>query len=562
MNQPKTICDAFARAVTTHPERLAFRDPSGAALLDWKEYGEQVAAVAASLRGLGLQRGDRMAMMLPNCVEFYVLDMAAQHLGAAPYSIYNTLAPPQIAHQIADAEPRILICDRDKLPAVEACGIEPEVVIVLDDDAESLQSLAAHGADEEFSLERDAAMAKSDDLLTLIYTSGTTGPPKGVEITHANALAAAAGLRDTIDFPDPTAVVSYLPTAHIAERSISLYTAALLGFTVTVFPDARQVIDGLPSARPHWFFAVPRIYEKLRAATVAGAEEPLRARLDPAGPPLGEEEAAVLRTKIGLDRARALNSGGAPLMPEVIGFFHHLGLPLGELWGMSETTGAGTINRGGAIRPGTAGPAMPQVEIRIEPDSSELQARGTPLSPGYWRRPDLTAESRTEDGWLRTGDLGRIDDDGYLTIVGRAKEIIISSAGKNMSPANIEAELKGSSLLIGQAMVVGNARPYNVALIVLDPDAAATFAAEHGLDGHSPEELLEQPALETEIAAAVERANARLSRVEGIKRYRVLAEEWPPDGDELTPTMKLKRPAILEKYAAVIEELYATVAPS
>jgi long-chain acyl-CoA synthetase len=316
--------------------------------------------------------------------------------------------------------------------------------------------------------------------------------------------------------------------------------------------------------RPAWFFAVPRIFEKLRAAILADADERLREVIDLGlarvrGEDGREPDDAVLRElreKLGLDRLQALNVGAAPTPPEVIEFFHAIGLPLGELWGMSETTGLGTCNPTDRVKIGTVGPASPGVEIRLAADG-EVEVLGDCVTPGYRNRPQLTAEAFTEDGWLRTGDIGRFDDDGYLSIVDRKKELIINAAGKNMSPAHIESRLKAASPLIGSAVAVGDRRPYNVALIVLDPDGAAAFARQAELGEHSVAELATDPRVIDSIGEAVERANRHLASIEQIKRFRVLATEWQPGGEELTPTMKLKRKPIAERYAAEIDELYA-----
>jgi long-chain acyl-CoA synthetase len=318
-------------------------------------------------------------------------------------------------------------------------------------------------------------------------------------------------------------VISYLPMAHIAERNCSHYFPMLFGFTVTCCPSAREVMSYFPEVRPSWFFAVPRIFEKLKAAIESGPEK------DP----------AALREELGMDQLSALNVGAAPCPPEVIEFFHGVGLPLGELWGMSETNAIGACNPPENVKIGTVGPAVPGVEIRLAEDG-EIELRGDCVFAGYYGQEEKTRETFSDDGWLMTGDVGELDDDGYLKIVDRKKELIINAAGKNMSPANIESTLKAEGPLIGSVVVIGDRRPYNVALIVSDPDAAAAF------DG----------SVEDAIAESVEKANQRLSKVEQIKRHTVLDTEWEPGGDELTPTMKIKRKPIAEKYAAEIEVLY------
>jgi long-subunit acyl-CoA synthetase (AMP-forming) len=553
-----TICEAFARTAAEHPDRVALRTRGGGTVLTWREYADRVHAVAAGLHALGLRRGSTLALMLTNRPEFHVADAAATHLGAIPFSVYNTSSPAQIAFLLEDAGARIVVCEEAFAGAVRAAGAALDHVIVVDGDL-GLDAVAARGAGTTVDVEAEARAAQPGDVLTLIYTSGTTGPPKGVQITHRNMVSTAGAFDAIIPYPEGANVVSYLPMAHIAERNCSHYFPMVHGFSVTCCPDAREVVAYFPEVRPGWFFAVPRVFEKLKAGIEAAAPPPLRdaiARSLDGRATAGDAEIMTgLRARLGLDRLEALNVGAAPTPPEVIEFFHALGLPLGELWGMSETTGAGTCNRPGAVRIGTVGPPEPGVEVRLD-DDGEVLVRGDCVTPGYRNRPELTAEAFTDDGWLRTGDVGAFDAAGHLSIVDRKKELIINAAGNNMSPANIEARLKASSPLIGQAVAVGDRRPYNVALIVLDPDGAAAFARERELGERPVAELAADPAVQAEVAAAVERANARLSRVEAIRRFRVLEVDWEPGGEELTPTMKLRRRPVAEKYAAEIAGLY------
>ncbi|MGX6448200.1 AMP-binding protein, partial [Patulibacter sp. S7RM1-6] len=290
-------------------------------------------------------------------------------------------------------------------------------------------------------------------------------------------------------------------------------------------------------------------------------------RLRQAGEPVPDELAAAveqadtqlfepLRRALGLDRAQALGVGAAPVPLDTLETLHALGLPVSEIWGMTEACACGTMNRPGRQRLGTVGPPLPGVEIRLA-DDGEIELRGPMVMERYRNRPDATAEVLRPDGWYATGDVGTLDEDGFLRIVDRKKELIINAAGKNMSPANIEATLKGAHGLIGQVCVFGDRRPYNVALIVLDPDVAPAWAAARGLDGSDLAALAEAPAVREAVAAAVEEANGRLSRVEQVKRFEILRHDWLPGGDELTPTMKLKRRPIADKYAAEVDALYA-----
>jgi long-chain acyl-CoA synthetase len=438
-------------------------------------------------------------------------------------------------------------------------------------------------ADPDFDAAAAAAQVTPEDLLTLIYTSGTTGPPKGVQLTHHAAMSAARMARQVIEFPPGSRVISWLPSAHIAERMAHHYIPVMYAGSITCAPDPRQVLSYLPQVRPNWFFAVPRIWEKLKAGLEAmqaaqpeeqrrPIEEALaasveRVRLRQRGEPVPAElEAKVaaadeqmfsrIRAMLGLDEALAVNVGAAPTPVNVIEFFHALGIELAEIWGMSETCGGVTVNRPGEVKIGTVGPAMPGAEVRLGEDG-EVLCRGDFLMTGYRNRPDQTAEAIDADGWLHTGDLGSIDEDGFLTIVDRKKEIIINAAGKNMSPANIEAAVKSASPLIGQAYCVGDGRPYNTALIVLDSDFAPQWAAQHGLGEVAFDDLAAAPEMIAAVQAGVDEANRHLARVEQIKRFEILPGDWLPGGDELTPTIKLKRKPIAAKYAELIDAMYA-----
>jgi long-subunit acyl-CoA synthetase (AMP-forming) len=391
-----------------------------------------------------------------------------------------------------------------------------------------------------------------------------------VQLSHGNLIAAVRGFDNVIAFPDDGRVVSWLPMAHIAERACSHYLPMLLGFTTTCCPDPRQVVAYLPEVKPTWFFAVPRIWEKLKAAIEAGvaAEQDAarkqatewalgvglkKVRAEQAGeevpPELAEEHAKAdelvlskIRARLGLDQVESVNVGAAPTPREVIEFFHAIGVPLAELWGMSETTGYGACNPPDKIKIGTVGPPGPGAEIKLA-DDGEVLMRGPMVTSGYRNQPEKTREAIDDEGWLHTGDVGEFDEDGYLKIVDRKKELIINAGGKNMSPANIEAKVKAASPLIGQAIAIGDAKPYNVALITLDADVAPAFP--------DPEAAL------AEVQRGVDAANEQLARVEQIKKFKLLDDDWQPGGDELTPTMKLKRKPIHEKYADEIEALYA-----
>jgi long-chain acyl-CoA synthetase len=572
-----TLAEAFQLTAAANPERPALRTKGDEFSMTWGEYADQVRRVTAGLAGLGLGRGDTLGLMLTNRPEFHFFDSAALHMGATPFSIYNTYSAEQVEYLASDAASRVVVTEsaflEHILPLRGRTAIEHVVCVDAErDDTLSIADVEA-SAGAGFDFEATWRAVTPEDILTLIYTSGTTGPPKGVQLTHDNLAFAVQSVDGVIPFPEHGRVVSWLPMAHIAERMCTQYLPIMLGFTTTCCPNPREVVAYLPEVRPSWFFAVPRIWEKLKAALEAGFEaeqdeERKRAiawaldvglrkvRAEQAGEEVPQELAeeyakadglvlSKIREQLGFDRVESVNVGAAPTPPEVIEFFHAIGIPLAELWGMSETSGAGCCNRPGEIRIGTVGPPAPGVDIRLAEDG-EVLMKSRVVMAGYRNRPDWTKETIDADGWLHTGDIGEFDADGYLKIVDRKKELIISAAGKNMSPANIEAKVKASNPVIGQAVAIGDGRPYNVALITLDPDVAPGYAQQHG----------EQAVLD-EVQRGVDAANAQLARVEQIKKFKVLRDEWLPGGDELTPTMKLKRKPIARKYAEEIEALYA-----
>lgn len=569
--RPRTLAEAFQATAARHADQVALR--AGDTAITFAEYARRVRRIAAGLAGLGVKRGDTVGLMLVNRPEFHLCDTAAVHLGATAFSIYATSSPDQIAYLFENAGNQVVITERAFLDRVLAVENGPEHVVSIDGPANGVLTLEAleAGGDPEFDFDAAWRAVEPDDVLTLIYTSGTTGPPKGVELTHENTLAQWRGLVEVLPMRLGGRAVSYLPAAHIADRSGSHYAQMLFGTDLTCVADPREVAAMLPKVRPNMWGAVPRIAEKLKAglevALQAEPDEVKReialgsiavgievTRLQAAGQPVPDELAerhavaeqhvlAPLRAKLGLDEVEWIMFGAAPLPLAVHEFIRGLGIPTTEVYGMSETSMVATTWSPAEAKLGTVGRAIPGVEMKLAADG-EVLLRGGTIMKGYRGRPDKTAEAIDAQGWIHTGDIGELDDDGCLRIVDRKKELIINAAGKNMSPANIEAELKTASPLIGQAAVIGDGRPYNVALLVLDPDAAAA------LDPASDE-------TRAQVAAGVEAANARLSRVEQIKKWELLGDEWLPGGDELTPTMKLKRKPIAEKYAATIESLYA-----
>jgi long-chain acyl-CoA synthetase len=586
-----SLCEAYQRSAAINPDGVALRTPGGAVEITWREYTERVRSIAAGLAALGVERGHTVALMMSNRPEFNLCDTAAMHLGATPFSVYNTLAPEQVAYLFSNAENRVVICESVFVDRIVAAGGKVEHIVCVDGASEgrlSLEEVEAMG-DPAFDFDAAWQAVAPDDVLTLIYTSGTTGPPKGVEITHANMLAEIAASSAVLPVTSTDRIASYLPSAHVADRWSSHYQQMVFGLQITCVADIKTIAAALADIRPTLWGGVPRVWEKIKAALEARIEseaDPQRkqgmqwaiatgikkvraeqAAITGVGP--GPDEALLaeyakadelvlskIRQQIGLDDVHWSIIGAAPASMDVLEFFAAIGLPICELWGMSELSCCATINPPGRNKLGTVGPALPGVELAIAEDG-ELLTRGPLVMRGYRNEPEKTAETIDADGWLHTGDVATMDDEGYVRIVDRKKELIINAAGKNMSPANIENRLKSASPLIGQAIAIGDRRPYNVALIVLDPDACGAYAAKAGLADASPAALCENEGIVAAVTAAVEDANAGLSRVEQIKTFRILPVDWLPGGDELTPTMKLKRKPISEKYAAEIDALYS-----
>ncbi|MFZ2530423.1 MAG: long-chain fatty acid--CoA ligase [Rhodococcus sp. (in: high G+C Gram-positive bacteria)] len=586
---PHTMCAAFQSTAAKYPDRVAVRTPDDSVSYTWRDYADKVRSLAAGLAGLGVKPGGTVGLMLTNRPEFHLVDTAAMHIGAAPFSIYNSLTAEQITFVLGNAGNTVMICEEQFVPVLQQAlpGTAVETLVCIDADLAGTSTLDDVEAAADPSFDFDAAWqaVRPSDLLTLIYTSGTTGPPKGVELTHAN-LVAEIEATSTVLTPGPNdRIVSYLPDAHIANRWGAHYTSLYTGMQITTLDDLKQAIAVLPTVRPTIFGAVPQVWYKVKAAidkTLADEPSPVkkklalwsidvgrtRARLMSDGKPvpkLLEIEHALadklvlsaIRKKLGLDQVRAAVTGAAAISPEVLEFVLALGIPCSEVWGMSETSCVVTLNPPDAIRIGTVGKAVPGIEITIA-DDGELLVRGPLLMKGYRNDPKKTAETIDTDGWLHTGDIAEIDTDGYVRLIDRKKELIVNASGKNMSPANIEGTLRAACPMLGGAVAIGNDRPFNVALLALDPDALAAFAAEHGLTG-THEELSTDPVVTDTIEKAVAVANTKLSRVEQIKKYVVLPNIWEPSGDELTPTMKLKRRPIDAKYAAEIDRLYANV---
>jgi len=581
----RTVTDAFLRAVEDHPDQPALADAEGSLALTCREYAERVAALASGLKELGVAAGDRVALLMGNRPEFNLIDSAALFLGAIPFSIYPTSASEQIAYIAAHAKPAVYVVDPEARQRMEEAGVSGTIFYLENEDGRSALDQIEGYAEERFDLNEHSQRITPDDVLTLIYTSGTTGPPKGVELSHSALLFTIKATLENIPLPERGRLISYLPHAHVVDRFASHYLQMATASMTTTLLDGKTVFSLTPSVEPTLFFAVPRTWEKLRQSLTAELEggleadqfrrmlelgsrrvfarsdgSQLDARAEDEWQQLNASAGAQIRRRIGLQEANWLVTGSTTTEPELLRFFAALGMPVCENWGMSENCGVGTLNDPVTPRIGSVGRALPGTELTLAGDG-EILCRGPHLMRGYRSDPEATATAIDGRGWLHTGDIGAIDADGFVSIVDRKKEIIINSSGKNMSPTNIEASVRNSSPIIGQVCCIGDARPFNTALIVLDPEAARAVAAEAGDDALRLEDIVEHPTVKAAVESAVEAANHRLARVEQIRRYRVLPDEWPANGDLVTPTLKLRRQEVLRRYRDIIEDLYRPERP-
>lgn len=587
------------RADVTGLRAMAGESPDAWDTWTWEEIGELVAKAAAGLQHHGVQRGQRVLLMMKNRPEFHWLDLAIQFLGATAVSIYNSSAREEITYLAQHSEAQVAIVDPgdfvQRVQDVRADLPDLRTVFVLgalgsrvqtneakdfaDPSVFPYDELLAHGSADLVAL---AEQSDPNDLATVIYTSGTTGPPKGVMLTQFNIVYTIEQLRRCLDFdPDELCgirIISYLPMAHIAERMNSHYLAATYGLTVTTCPEVGQIAAYAREVRPEMIFGVPRVWEKVHAGVNAalaadpekqarfqeGLELALSIKADERAGVATKEQLetwafldavafSTVRQLVGLDAVRFAISGAAPLGRDVLEWFNAIGVPLSEIYGMSESSGPMTWAPH-AIKPGTVGPAIPGCEVRLG-DDGEVMCRGGNVFAGYLKDPQKTAETII-DGWLHSGDIGELDEDGYLRIVDRKKELIITAGGKNISPANLEGALKAVPL-IGQAAAIGDGRRFVSAVLVLDPELAPAWAARNGLADLSLAELAAHPDVLVEVQRGVDEVNKQFAPVEQIRRFVLVGDEWLPDSDLLTPTSKLKRRGVLARYGDAIEELYA-----
>jgi long-chain acyl-CoA synthetase len=598
-----TLLTAFARTAECHGGTEAYRWQQDGEwrTLTYAELRDQVRDAALGLAAIGLRPGEFAVLWSRNRPEANIADLAVMHARGVPVFLYNTLAPGQAAYIAGHCEATVAIVeDRGFLAKLDSVREQlPQLrrVVLIDGDPgpgedrlvawDMVLALGRAEAERSPGLFDDTwRQVGPEDLATLIYTSGTTGPPKGVMITHHNVRYCAAAVLRVLppqEFADEAGrrSISYLPMAHATGRFSDQWLPMIYDATVAFCPDPAQLFAVAAQVRPTVLVGVPRVWEKLHAALRAGiAAEPDAARRQaveaaiktgrelarwrqrgepaPAGLQARAEPAATVGKALlafaGLDACRLAATGAAPIDPEVIEFFQALGLPMVEAWGMTELTNAATVSHPDRARNGAVGTACPGVEVRLAGDG-EVLIRGPLVMRGYYRDLARTADALDRDDWLHTGDVGTLDADGFLTIVDRKKELIITSGGKNISPVLIESLLQRHEL-IGQACAIGDQRNYVTALLVLDGEAAPVWAQQHDVGVGDLAELAAHPQVLAEVERGVRAANEHLARVEQVRRFILLPAEWTAETGELTPTLKRRRRVIAERYAAEIECLY------
>lgn len=600
----RTLPDALAVTAEKYAGDPAYSDRHHVAdgdswrTLTWSEVRERALDVAAGLIELGVAPGDTVAVMATNRIEHVLADLGITHAAATPMSIYNTLSPEQVAYVAGHSEPTLAILENaDHLArwgkALDSSG-SIRKIIVIDPDARpdgdrflTWDQLMTAGAAYR-AAHPDEVAARREELspespATILYTSGTTGNPKGVVLTHHNVMYEAVSTLESAGLEGQQTAISYLPFAHIAERTLGIYVPQIIGGHIHAIGDPAELLGALGEVHPTSFFGVPRVWEKIKT----GISAKLAADPDPANVQMVQDSMAAglawveaqqtghemtpeieeayrkadeailgfLKLLLGLDQVKWAASAAAPMPLEVAKFMAGLGILVYDVYGMTETCGAVTACGPTGFKLGTVGRATPGMEVTLAEDG-EVLVRGPVITPGYYKQEDATRDLIDEEEWVHTGDIGTLDDDGFVSIIDRKKELIITSSGKNIAPSNIENYLKESPI-IGHAMAIGDGRPYVVAVLTLDAEIAPLVAARLGVEFQDLADLAQKPAILAMAQQAVDAANERLSRPEQVKAFELLPVEWTAESDELTPTLKLKRRVVNQKYADVLDRLYS-----
>jgi long-chain acyl-CoA synthetase len=584
-----TLADLLPRAARLYGSAPAIRFKQGDEWVSrsFEQVEETVRSLALGLIDLGVQQGDKVSILANTRAEWTYFDFAALSIGAVVVPIYQTNSPEECQYVLENSDAKVVVVEddeqlekirkvRDRLPLLE------QVVRMTgtSEDAISLDDLAARGGGRDVAeWERRWSAVTPDDICTFIYTSGTTGPPKGCVISHGNYRAMLDMVNETSVIEDEDLTYLYLPLAHSFALLIQ-FGSFDLGATIAYWErDPLKIMPNLAELKPTYFPSVPRIFEKIYTAATSGMEKQgglKKAIFDwsirvggkmRAAERAGRKPGFLLRKRYefadrqvlskirGLfgGRLRLAVSGAAPINPEILRFFDAAGVLVLEGWGMTETSTAATISSPDDFKIGTIGKPFPGCEVRIAEDG-EILVKGPNVFQGYYKNEDATRETIV-DGWLHTGDVGEIDADGFIKITGRKKDIIITAGGKNITPANLENEIKQHPL-VSQCVVVGDRRPYLVALVTLDPEEAVAYAKEHGLP-EDPAQLAANPDVRAAIEAHLATVNEKFARVEQVKKIAILPHDLSQENGELTPTLKVKRAVVADKHEQEIEQLYA-----
>jgi long-chain acyl-CoA synthetase len=585
---PRTIAQLWRNAVAagrTGPAYLAESEDGGWDEISWADADERVRAYANGFLARGVRKGDNVALLARNSLDWALVDFALAQIGAVGIPVYASSSARDVGYLLSHSEAVAIVCeDAIQLAKVEEVSAElPSLQHVL--TYHDLDGLATHGRDyaatNPSALDDATAAIGEEDLFTIIYTSGTTGPPKGCMLSNRNyhEMATVVDRMDETYYRPDDVMLLYLPLAHNYGR-LMLLLGAHVGFTIAFLADPLRVAEALPQVRPTLLPSVPRVYEKVHTAVLAkfDAATGVKRRLIDWALPIGREVSRLesagepvpsgLRRKHGIadrlvfskvrepfgGRLRMPGSGGAPLSKEIVEFFDAVGIRITEGYGLTECTTAASTNRPDVYRFGSVGQPLPGFEVRIA-DDGEIEVRSETVFQGYYKDPEATAAVLGEDGWLKTGDIGHLDEDGFLHITDRKKDILVTAGGKNVAPQNVENDLK-TSKYVSQALVVGDAKPYVAALVTLDPVEVGRWAEAQGIDGDAAT-LSGDDRVRALIQEVVDDANRERSRFEQVKRFAILPRDFTMEAGEITPTLKVRRRAVQEHFAAEIDALYA-----
>ncbi len=590
MAEKRTVIEVFESTATKNADRPALMHKKGSTwrTTTWKEYREQVRAAAKSLISIGVEPAKGVSIIGFNCPQWVIANMAAIYVGARPAGIYTTNSAEQCKYVAKHSESQVVVVEnreqlekfksiRDDLPELKA------LVLMFGDDSDpdvhswpEFLKLGEDVSDEELQKRIDAQ--QPDDVCTYIYTSGTTGDPKAVMISHDNLTWTAKTALDTLGTSTQDLVVSYLPLSHIAEQIMSLHGPMVSGACTAFAESLDKLADNLKEIRPTMFLGVPRVWEKIQAKIVAagskntglkkkigawarqqglaGGYADQKGEPRPLLYPLADKLVfSKVREQLGLDRSRIQITSAAPISKDTLDFFLSLGVPIMEVYGMSECTGPATISLPDKYKTGKVGVKLPGTELKIAEDG-EICMRGRHVFKGYFKNEEATRETLDEEGWLHSGDIGEIDDDGFLKITDRKKDLLITAGGENIAPQVLEGKLKAIPA-VSQAVVVGDRQKHLSALLTLDETKLDDIRAQSGSSGKTMEELAKDEKVKSWLMNQVEEINKTLARVQAIKKIAILPHDLTIEGGELTPTMKVKRKVVNQKYADVIQGFYA-----